>query len=509
MTSILFDRPEDQSAAEHTAPPPFFSDLNLDQIVNAVTAPWADYNLMPFLCFPLERVAAVEYRHEVFRDLEMAPLSHCVRTFAARMREVRDHLTQERKLYYKLEKQAWFLHAVELYCDAVTVFATDLSRIPIKSRAFVAFLDYLQSYAGGRPFASLVAETNALRDDLLRVQYSVRIHENSFTVSDYQNETDYSAEVEETFEKFKQGAVNDYRLKYRESAELNHIEAKILDFVAQLHPQLFWRLDRFRTRHASFMDECVATFDREIHFYLAYTDYIAKLLGADLNFCYPRMTHKSKGIYAIEGFDLALAQKLAVGGRSVVRNDFSLQGRERVIVVSGPNQGGKTTFARAFGQLHYLASLGCLVPAREAVLFLFDRLFTHFEREEKVETLRGKLEDDLTRIHAILEVATSQSILIMNEIFSSTTLHDEILLSRIVMQQIQQLDLLCVWVTFVDEMASFNEQTVSMVSTIVPENPTLRTFKLTRRPADGLAYAMAIAEKYGLTYDHIRERIAS
>jgi DNA mismatch repair protein MutS len=242
--------------------------------------------------------------------------------------------------------------------------------------------------------------------------------------------------------------------------------------------------------------------------YLAYLDYMKRFASAGLSFCYPEVSTESKQIFARDAFDLALANTLVPKGAPVVCNDFALDGAERIFVVTGPNQGGKTTFARMFGQLPYLASLGFPVPGREARLFLPDQIFTHFEREEDIANLRGKLEDELVRIHDILRQATSDSIVIMNESFGSTTLNDSLLLGTAVMKQLIARDLLCVYVTFVDELASLAPSSVSLMSTVVPDNPATRTFKVVRQPANGLAYAAAIADKYGLTYETLRRRIA-
>jgi DNA mismatch repair protein MutS len=508
--SILFERADVEITHENSEPPAFFVDLHLDQIAEAVTADCKDYNLAPFFYVSLRDLNGVTYRQEVFRDLEDAVLFKEIKSFSKQMRTMRDCLEQVKKFEcYKYTSQKCFLEAAETYGAAVERLSRWLTALDLESKGLRALCTRLIEYVRSDSFRRLVAQAQKLKSELSSIRYTLQINNGAITVQYADSDRDYSATIEETFRKFRQGGSRTFWVEVRKWSGMNHIEAQIQHRVALLYPDIFSTLDAFCREQANFVDEIIVRFDREIQFYIAYLVYIRKLRDSGLAFCHAQLSADLKEVCAIQAFDLALALKLTSARATVVPNDFFLRGPERVFVVSGPNQGGKTTFARMFGQMHYLASLGCPVPGKEAHLLLCDRVFTHFEREEDISNLRGKLQDDLIRIRDILDEASPDSLLLINELFSSTTLKDAVELSRKVMEKISALDVLAVWVTFIDELASYNQKTVSIVSQVDPVDPAKRTYRLERKPADGLAFALAIAQKHRVTYEYLKERIGA
>ncbi len=506
--TILFPPGLEEIRDETAEEPGCFGDLNLDQIVAAAVAGRENDDLRRFFHSPYRDEKIVGYRQEVFQDLENPDVFALIPRFCDGMRKVGLDLRYAEKIYFKCHRQMVVFGAMRHYCDTVGDFVRGLGEADLRSRGLRNLRCYLDDYKASIAFTALAGETGAIGKKLAALRYGMLIHGDKVTVRDYAGEADYSAMVRSQFERFRTpDSSEEAETKKKDEWSMNHVEEGILDLVGRLYPDVFSALETYLKRHADFIDETVARFDREVRFFLAYLAYIEPLKTAGLSFCYPQVSASSKSVLVRKGFDLALAAKLTGEKKPIVGNDFHLGGAERLIVVSGPNQGGKTTFARMFGQMHFLAGLGCPVPGVEARLFLADRIYTHFEREEDIANLRGKLEDELVRLHETIERMTGDSVVILNEIFNSTSLEDQVFLSREVLANIMATDAIGVCVTFIDELASLSEKTVSMVSTVVPDDPAVRTFQILRRPADGLAYALSLAEKHNVTFERLRERI--
>ncbi len=506
--TILFPPGFETARAERREPPACFVDLNLDQVVDAIVAKRDEEMLRPIFYSPYRTEEIVRYRQAVFTDLEGPDVFQVFPIFCESMRAVGANLDYAAKISYKCHRHMVHLRAIHLYCEAVQSLRGALDRLTLRSAGLKGLRAYLARYVKSAAFVELAAQARTLRDTLSQLSYGTLFRGDKVTVRKYASEPDYTVTIRERFARFAEAKIEPPPPRRpTDDFSLNHIEEGILEFVGRLFAQEFRVLDDYATRHPVFIDDVIATFAREINFYIAYLGFIGPLKQAGLPFCYPEVSATKKDTQVSGSFDLALAAKLTRENRTVVCNDFFLRDQERLIVVTGPNQGGKTTFARMFGQLHFLAGLGCPVPGRHARLFLPDRIFTHFEREEEITNLRGKLADELVRLRRTCEAMTSDSAVVLNEIFNSTSLDDQIFLGTKVLQRILATDAIGVCVTFIDALSTLGEKTVSMASTVMPDDPARRTFEIVRKPADGLAFALSLAEKRGVTYQRLRARL--
>ncbi len=500
--SILW--PEGQKSELNEEYPEFFIDLNLDQIIDGIVKPYEKYDLRSLYSKMPGNLDSITYRQKIFKDIWRPEVAGCLRDFSRKMKDIRAYLSGVEKLY-EYQKEGVFLDAALLYFDAMASLAEKINILDLNSEGLRSLREYIISHVNSNKFKSTSNEAHEIKNKLSTLKYELTIENSKITVRKDHGRKNYNEEIYDAFGKFRNNWKSSENLQRFNDMSMNHVEAAVLALIARIYPDEFLDLTSFYNNHKDLIDPTIDRFHKDLQFYLSYLDYISPVIKAGLSFCIPEI-NTGRGTRCIGTFDLALAHKLSMSGSMAVINDFELSPEENTIVVTGPNNGGKTTFARCFGQVHYLAALGLPVPGTEARLFLIDNLYTHFEKSEEPENLRGKLEDDLVRIKNIIDDVTDRSLVIINEMLSSTATKDAIGIGGEIIDLLIKKNVVCLYVTFLDEFARL-DGVVSLVAQVNPRSPGIRTFKIRRSEPNGLAYAMAIAEKYGVTYDRILEVI--
>ncbi len=504
--SLLYRSPPEETEHERDIPD-FFVDLNLDQIMEGIAKPWQDSPVRSWFLSPLSDEGDIRYRQDAFRDLETPETEGKLREFSLGIRSISRQLESQGNLY-DIQKEGWFLATARSYCNLLRDAWSGLLGAKPQSEALKGLASYIGEYIASPEFKGLEEGITRVEGALSRVKYNLIVKSDRVTVQAAgEQEGDFSQSVREVFSRFRETEGKPREFQIRQFLGEGYVHAQILAMIEKLYLDEIGILRKFADEHRDFIEPIILKFSREAPFYLSYLDYTLKARERGLPFCIPQLS-ESSGISASQCFDLALAVKLSKDKAAVVANDFSLEEDERIIVVTGPNNGGKTTFARSVGQIFYLASLGCPVPGNAAALAVPDGIFTHFERSESLENLRGKLEDDLHRIKNIIDSSTSRSVVIINEMLSSTTVSDATGIGKRIIELIGEKGCLCIFVTFLDEFSTYSS-TVSMVAQIDPENPEIRTFKVIREPSNGLAYARALARKHHVSGEEIRGRVAN
>jgi DNA mismatch repair ATPase MutS len=148
-------------------------------------------------------------------------------------------------------------------------------------------------------------------------------------------------------------------------------------------------------------------------------------------------------------FDVSL--RLTVDGR-VVSNDVAADGKS-LVMITGANQGGKTTFLRSVGQAQLMMQCGMFVAAESFRADTSSGVFTHFKREEDATMTSGKFDEELGRMSEIVDDLAPDGLLLCNESFASTNEREGSDIARRLIGALRESGIKLVYVTHMYDLA--------------------------------------------------------
>jgi DNA mismatch repair protein MutS len=272
----------------------------------------------------------------------------------------------------------------------------------------------------------------------------------------------------------------------------------------------------------------VADLESELSFLLNAVALIERLRAAGLPMCRPEIRPIAERVsYLEEGYNVSLALRMmqaaatpresTTGG--IVTNPMTFDEEHgRVWVLTGPNRGGKTTYARAVGLAHLLFQAGLYVPACTARMSPVDAIYTHFPSVEGARLGEGRLDEEAVRLAEIFRQATPHSLILLNEVLSGTSTLEALGLAYDAVRGLRLLGARAIYVTHLHELATRVDEinattgsggTVgSLVAGVEDERGSgegghRRTFRICPGRPHGLSYASEIAEQHGISYPQL------
>ena len=198
----------------------------------------------------------------------------------------------------------------------------------------------------------------------------------------------------------------------------------------------------------------------------------------------------------------------------IVTNDVHIGDTGRIGIITGPNQGGKTTYTQMVGLCQVLAQLGLWVPARSACISPVDNIYTHYPVLEQAATGTGRFGEEAQRLSKIFARGTRYSLMLLNESLASTNAGESLYIAQDMVRILRQMGARALFATHLHELAADvdtlnagtpgDSRIVSLVaSRAAAGNGVEHSFKIAPGQPMGRSYAREIAAQYGISYDQL------
>ncbi len=389
----------------------FVRDLGVDRLLDGVPflgADTRDLALTLFAYMP-EDLYTVGYRQAVFADLLDRPALRADLRKAVRALLLIDRKSREFEWGQNLQTGLQLLRAYRRFVESPPSLQS------ADSAALTQLADYFETIRGSAEFAGLCRFLERV-ESLGGVAFHVALDaealpERMSTLRLLQGETQtqWVPELEQLLGSEAYGRLpeaQDDGLGLKEPWGLTELGKLIQEFVSQ---QFVGAIGEYNEQIRQ-VAELLAPLD----FYAGFAEFLHGLSARGLPLCLPEVTGREERCLQVDD----ACNPLLAGrteGREIVSNDIRQSAQCNLFVLTGANNGGKTTYVKTVGLVQIMAQKGLPVAARQARVSLIDGIYTHFVAPDDITKGEGRYRNELRRIRQILERATPYSLVILDE----------------------------------------------------------------------------------------------
>lgn len=350
-------------------------------------------------------------------------------------------------------------------------------------------------------------EDQQLKKDIEEVRelYSVKKFFKCHMFSKYDNQR-YSVDlavVNENYTDPLQELFDYLNLFEEQRNETYRIYGSLYDMVSATDTRPYTVINGFYNKYKDSMLPLVEEVLKEIptlRFYLDMKRFYNALDAKNIPYSMPTFTDE-KEIVVKGARDITL---LTSDVENIICNDFYFNNQKRFWFITGANGGGKTSFLRSVGLCILLGSQGCYMPASSGCIHRPGKLVTFFPMEEDLE--KGRFNAEKERLAVMLSQSDSETMILMNEVFTSTDEVKAMNESEIVLNQILDMGSFGVFVTHNFPLIQAMEDKMPVLEAITEGDEHHRLFKIVEKKQGGQSFATDVLRKYGLDTDSLRKK---
>ena len=480
-------------------PVPFFQDLNLDQIIDFVCADWGQEVKGLYYYLPKDQ-ATQEYRRGIFSEMKDKGLLPLFQTFLVRMRMRRICMERKEKVEDPLQQKIWFLRETNAYTEALEGLKEGLLKEELSSEGLLGLKAFLEERLSEQNYITFREEVCSLYQELSGFRVLLTYEKERFLVEE--------GSARGTYDEFLKGCFPAseavFKSPFLADENFSELESEIIRIFGKNHKRFLEKTERFWKNHQSYANENFLLFPKEMAYYVSYLKFTLKMQENGFAFATPRISKEGLSVTGL--YDLALAITSLESGKEVVSNDARFFRGESFFVLTGPNQGGKTTYARSLGQLIYFTKMGLDVPAKAAEVPYYHALLTHFSVEESSDSGRGKLMDELQRLKPMMTKEQERAFVVINELFTTAANYDAKIMGKKVLEFFIGMNCQGIYVTHLNDLTHAHDGVVSLRAML--NEKQIQNYRIERQEAQEIAGANRQVEKYRLTYQQIKERFS-